>query len=454
MRRATFDLTNPGWAILIAITLLTTIGVASIYVTDTHYASGHDGPTNAMKQCLRGLASLVLAVIVLNIGYETIARYSYAIFLVALAGLVPLLVAKLLHTDLAGLTTPRNGAYRWIQLPAFPLQPSELMKVAYILALAWYLRFRKNYRRLAGLLVPVFVSAVPIAMILVEPDLGTSLLLVPVLLTMLFLAGAKVRHLVVIVLLGAAAAPFAWAHIQPYQRLRVTAVLLQSAELRRAVIDNPEKYAVLATKRQAMEWAASSGYQLVHSKNAIGSGGLSGHGWGRGVYVENTLLPDRHNDFIFAVIGHQWGWLGGLVVLACYGVIVIAGARIASVTAEPLGRLLAVGVVTLIAVQSIVNVGMSTGLMPVTGMTLPFVSYGGSSLLCNFVAVALLISVSQHRPYLLTTEPFVFQREHTEHARSPASEFAGESSPDLPSDGLPPARIPDIRAPSIPTRVP
>ena len=414
MRRATYDLTNPGWAIASAVAILALVGIASIYLTDTHYASGHDGPANAAKQAVRVLLGFFLAATVLRIGYQHVGRYSYTIFLVCLIGLVPLIVAKVIHSNLGGLTTPRNGAYRWIQLPGFLLQPSEFMKIAYVLALAWYLRFRRKVGGFGGVLLPVMVSAAPIALILLEPDLGTAMILVPVLFAMLFAAGAKKRYLAVFVLAGLAAAPLAWGHIESYQRLRVTAVLLQSDELRKAVIESPEAYTGLATKRQALEWSASAGYQLVHSKNAIGSGGIWGTGWGQGVYVENTLLPDRHNDFIFAIIAHQWGLIGCLLVIGCFTAIAVAGARIASVTTEPFARLLAVGLVTLITSQAIVNMGMTMGLLPVTGMTLPFVSYGGSSLLCNLIAVALLISVSQHRPYLLTTRPPAFTREQTE----------------------------------------
>ena len=414
MRRAAYDLTNPGWAIGSAIAILTLVGIASIYVTDTHYASGNDGPANAAKQAVRVVLGFFLAAIVLRIGYQTIGRYSYSIFVVCLAGLVPLVVAKVLHSSFGGLTAPRNGAYRWIHLAGFLLQPSEFMKIAYVLALAWYLRFRKNVGGFGGVLLPVIVSAAPIALILLEPDLGTAMLLVPVLFTMLFAAGAKKRYLAVFVLAGLAAAPLAWGHIESYQRLRMTAVLLQSDELRKAVIDDPQAYTLLATKRQALEWSASAGYQLVHSKNAIGSGGIWGNGWGKGVYVENTVLPDRHNDFIFAIIAHQWGLIGCAIVLGCFTAIAVAGVRIASVTTEPFARLLAVGLVTLITAQAVVNMGMTMGLLPVTGMTLPFVSYGGSSLLCNLMAVALLISVSQHRPFLLTTRPPAFTREQTE----------------------------------------
>ncbi|MCH8251187.1 MAG: rod shape-determining protein RodA [Planctomycetes bacterium] len=410
MKRSTFDLTQPGWSILLAITVLMAIGVASIYVTDTHYAAGHDGPQNAAKQVVRALVSVIAAMIVLKLGYLRIAHFAYVIFGVVLIGLVPLVVAKKLNTTFGGLIPEINGAFRWIRMPGFPIQPSEFMKLAYILLLAWYLRNRKSYRRFSGLMLPFLMALVPAGLILLEPDLGTVILLGVVLFVMLFVAGAKIWHLTVIIMMGAAVAPFAWDQITGYQRARITAVLLQNDGLRRAVIEEPERYRKLATKRQALEWAASSGYQLVHSKNALGSGGFFGYGWGRGTYVQNNRLPDRHNDFIFAIVGHQWGFVGCLVVLGCYMTIAVAGVMIAWANTEPVGRLLAVGVVTLIAAQVVINVGMTVGLMPITGMNLPFLSYGGSSLLTNFIAVGLLVSVSQHRPFQLSAKPFEFGR--------------------------------------------
>ena len=443
MKRATLDLTQPGWVVVVAIALLVAIGLATIYVTDTHYVRGHDGPLNATKQCVRVLVSAIVALVILRIGYPHISRYAYALFFVTLALLVPLLLARVFHTSFGGLTAPRNGAYRWIHLPGFPIQPSELMKVAYVIALAWYLRYRKNYRRLGGLLLPVLMSAVPLGLILLEPDLGTALLLVPVLFSMLYLAGARMRHLLLVVLIGVAAAPIAWGQIKGYQRQRVTAVLLQSKTLRQAVINDPQTYRLLGGKRQAIEWAASSGYQLVHSKNAIGSGGVLGRGWGRGVYVRGALLPDRHNDFIFAIVAHQWGLLGCLLVLLCYLAIVLAGVRIASATVEPFGRLLAVGMVTLVAAQVLINIGMTVGLMPIAGMTLPFVSYGGSSLLSSFIAVALLVSVSQNKPFLLATRPFEYidqerQRMHLIEQKGvgASSGMAGRTAGGEDSSGL------------------
>ncbi len=431
MKRHTVELTQAGWVILAAVMMLAVIGVASIYVTNTHYASFDDGPRNAAKQLVRVAVSLFVGLCILRIGYYRIAQHAYLIFFAALVLLVPLLIAKMTGSTFGGLTAPRNGAWRWIHLPGFPLQPSELMKVAFVLALAWYLRNRSNYRKFGGLMVPLAISTVPLVLILKEPDLGTVVLLVAVLFTMLFMAGARIKHLLIICLVGLAVAPLAWKQIKPYQRQRVSAVLLQSDSLRKAIVAEPERYAYLANKRQAIEWAAGSGYQLVHSKNAIGSGGMIGYGWGDGMYVTSALLPDRHNDFIFALVGHQWGLIGCLVVLSCYAVITMSGVLIATMTSEPVARLIAVGVTALIVTQVLVNVGMSIGMMPITGMTLPFVSYGGSSLLTNFIAISLLISVSQRRPFLLALKPFEFgiRRRKTLHLAEPGGESPEAAAP-------------------------
>ncbi len=402
------QLTQPGWVILIAIAVLLIMGTSSILVTHTHYSKTHDGTKHATKQLIFSILGLGLGYGILRIGHYRIAPLSYFIFAATLLALVPLVVAHFTHNTFGGLMPLRNGAHRWIKLPGFQFQPSEVMKVAYVLALAWYLRYRRNYRRLGGLLLPFGLTGVPLGLILLQPDLGTALLLVPVLFVMMFMAGARLKHLGLIVLICIMFMPLAWFQIESYQKSRISAVLLQSDRLRRAVIEKPEQYKFLAEKRQAIEWAASSGYQLVHSKNAIGSGGWFGQGWGEGIYVEYGRLPDRHNDMIFAIIAHQFGFFGSLLLLAAYGTIIIAGIVIASSTTDPYGRLLAIGVVTLLTTQVLINVSMTLGLMPITGMSLPFVSYGGSGLLTNFMAIALLVSVSRHRPFTLATKPFEF----------------------------------------------
>ncbi len=403
MNRTPLQLTRPGYAIALCIMVLCGTGLACIYATER---AGQDSHINTAKQALFIIVGVGVGLVTLRIGYQRIARYAYALFAVALLLLIPLTIAQATDFEFGGLVPGRRGAYRWIRLPGFQLQPSELMKIACVLALAQYLRYRANYRTLRGVSIPIVLSVLPLLLILKEPDLGTVLLMIPVLLLLLYAAGARKRHLALFVGIAFIAAPFLWERMASYQRLRIVGVFLQSEALRSKIIAHPERYEHLCTGRQAREWEVGAGMQLVRSKAALGSGGLIGEGWGQGTYVEYNFLPDRHNDFVFAMVGHQWGFVGCAVVLLCYAVFVIAAAEIASTSVEPFGRLLAVGVLALVATQVAINIGMTAGLMPITGMTLPFVSYGGSSLLTSFIAAALLISVSQHRPFVLARKPF------------------------------------------------
>lgn len=406
MKRPVTDLTRPGTIILAAVGVLALVGVLSMYGVESVRAGR---PMFTIKQMLFLGVSAGAGVGILKIGYRRIARYAYPIALLAVALLVPLTVAKTLGIELGGLLSPRRNVYRWITLPGFHLQPSEIMKLAYILALAHYLRFRKNYRQFSGLLLPFGLTMIPLGLILTEPDLGTALLMMPVLFVMLFLAGAHLKHLALIALVGVVCVPFV---AKPYQIARITTLLMQSESFRERVAEDPERYAFLRLDQQSVaNWRQGNGWQLIHSKAALGSGGVLGQGWGEGTYVDYGFLPDRHNDFVFSLVGHQFGLLGCLVILGCFAAIIMAGATIATATTEPEGRLLAVGVVALLAAQVTINIGMTVGLMPITGMTLPFVSYGGSSLLVNSTAVALLISVSQDRPFLLSPKPFEYPSE-------------------------------------------
>ncbi len=405
MRRRVFNLSESAWAILIAVSILYVIGLLCIYATE---AGRSVIPAHTIKQMLNVLVAATAFAAVVGIGYPTVARFAPLIVAVAVLLLIPLFVAR--YVSLEPLVPQKRGAYRWIQLPFYSLQPSELMKVAYIIGLAAYLRYRRNYRTFLGLLIPMAASMVPLVLILLEPDLGTALLIMPVFFIMLFAAGARFKHFACLALVGLCLAPALWFEIHAYQRARILGVLLQSDTLRRKIIEEPDRYRMLGTEQQARQWEVDIGMQLVRSKAALGSGGWTGHGWGEGVFVEFSFLPDKHNDFIFAMVGHQWGFVGCLIVLICYMIIALAGIEIAAETMDPFARLLAVGVVSLILTQVVINIGMTLGLVPITGMTLPFVSYGGSSLLTNFLAVGLLVSVSRRRPYLLADRPFDFDR--------------------------------------------
>jgi len=302
----------------------------------------------------------------------------------------------------------KHGVRRWIQIGPLPqFQPSELCKIAYVLALAWYLRYYSNYRKFTGLIGPFILTLLPMALIVFEPDLGTVVLMMPILFAMLFVAGARSRHLLIIILLAIFASPLLWHFMEPYQRSRISSVLLQSNWIRQKTLKYPMLCRILAGNRNNIEtWEKNDGYQLTHSKFAIASGGAGGTGFRKGPYVKYSFLPDRHNDFIFALIGHQWGFRGCAAVLLLYVIIVACGLEIAVANTEPFARLLAVGLVAMFAVEVIVNVSMAIGLMPITGLTLPFVSYGGSSLLVSFLGIGLLNNIGRYRPFTIAAKSF------------------------------------------------
>lgn len=377
-----------GWVILLTSLVLTGLGLLAVWAGGS--AQGEDA-TLATRQLGHLLVGLIGLGVVQVVGYRRIGQYAYLLFGFVLVLLTLLLVAQ--KVNLAPIIPERRSTYRWIVLGPINIQVSEYAKVVYILALAWYLRFRTNYRTLAGLLGPFILTLIPVALILKEPDLGTSLLLLPTLLVMLFVAGAKIRHLALVVLLGAIAAPAFYfsPFMNPYQRERINSLFQQDETNDR--------------------WRLGAGYQLHQSKVALGSGRLAGQGLSEGGFFRHNLLPEEHNDFIFAVLGHQWGFIGGLAILSLYMLIIAMGLTVASSTTDPFGRLLAVGVCALICAQTIINVGMTIGLMPVTGMTLPFVSMGGSGLITNYLAIGLLIDVARPRPTDLAPRPFEFDHE-------------------------------------------
>lgn len=370
-----------------------------------------------LKQFGFMVVGLLMAGGVVTLNYQRVGRISNLLFIVCVAVLAALQVDK--QIDLS-FVPYRNGSRRWIEIGSIQLQPSELMKIVYVLALGWYLKYRRNYRTFAGLAAPFFLTLVPMGLIIIQPDLGTVLLFLPVLFAMLFAAGAKVKHLLIIILLGTLCLPLFWMQIKDYQRLRLVGMVLQNQNLREYFKEHPEKWDFFCPPKTAhskwrnelIRWEANAGYQLVHGKAAIGSGGFIGEGWADGPFVENDfLLPERENDFIFAIVTHQWGLLGGLFVLGCYALIIVVGYDVGVSTKDPFGRLVAVGITTLIGVQAFTNLCMTVGIGPITGVTLPFVSKGGSSLVTSFVCLGLLISVATHKPILIGKDPFAFNEE-------------------------------------------
>jgi cell division protein FtsW (lipid II flippase) len=391
-------------ALLAAGLALVAIGIATIYAVGHPVEAGTAGQGGALshywrKQVIFAVVGALGFLAANIINYRRLGAMSYWIY-----GFVLLLLGTLLFSKYVvelPFAQPINYTYRWIKLsiagkslPA--VQPSEFCKIAYILALAWYLRYRSNYRNLSALVGPFALTVLPMVLILLEPDLGTVLLMMPILFTMVFVAGAKVKHLVMIVLMAALVSPLLWYKMEYYQRIRISSVLLQNRWVQQKAEEHPALGKILVGKEfSSKQWQDDWGYHLMRSKFAVASGGVRGYGYRKGPFIKYDFLTFRHNDFIFSIIAHQWGFLGCLGLLALYGVIIGCGLEIAGNNTDPFGRLLAVGIVAMFAVEVIVHVSMTVGLMPITGLTLPLVSYGGSSLVVSMIALGLLNNVGR-----------------------------------------------------------
>lgn len=375
----------------------------------------HKLASNWKKQVLYAMVGLLGLIFINVIGYRRLGPISYGLYAIILILLAILLLDKFVNIPFVPYREGR--ARRWIEIAVagktlFQIQPSEFCKIIYILALANYLRYRKNYRHLLGLIGPFALTFLAMFLILLEPDLGTVILMMPILFAMLFVAGAKVRHLLLIIGLAIATSPILWIAMHDYQRMRISSLVLQNPEIRTLARKHPPLARILVGRPERLyNWKEGGGYQLLQSKQAIASGGSAGYGYAHGPYIQDDFfyLPDKHNDFIFAVIAHQFGLWGCLLVILLYSVIIAAGMEIAWLNTDPFGRLVTVGITSMFAVQVFVNIGMTLGLMPITGLTLPFISYGGSSLLTSFLAIGLLNSIGRYRPFSVAKKPFEFK---------------------------------------------
>jgi cell division protein FtsW (lipid II flippase) len=372
------------WPILAATAVLVALGVLTIWADD---------PAAGKKQLVFVAVAVACLAAFQAVDYRIIGKYAGTFYVVS-----ALLIAYTILGSVVRVpgVVARNGAFNWIDFGPFALQPSELMKVAYVMVIARYLRFRSNYRTLAGLLPPFLLAAFPMLLILKQPDLGTALIFIPTLLALLFVAGAKLKHLAGVVGLGLICMPFLWLSgqdgvpvlehfpslVKQYQRDRVYDLFSDDS-------DN-----------------LGTGFQVRYAMMAAGSGGFAGKG--AGTITVGKIVPERRNDMIFALIGEQFGFLGSTLVIGMYGIIFVTGLVVAGSTREPFGRLVAIGIVVALAAQTCINLMVVMKLMPVTGVTLPFVSSGGSSMIASFMSIGLLINIGQRRPIVMARESFEF----------------------------------------------
>jgi len=363
------------WPVLLPMALLLLMGIVAlsdiaIHIRGTGWVSNWD-----MKQLRWVLVGAAASSIVLLVPYKSMVERAYLAY-----GLNLLLLIVVLF---AGTV---KGSSRWIYIGGIGFQPSELMKLTLVLTLARFIRFKSSYKTVAGLAAPFLLTLVPMALILKQPDLGTALLCIPLLFVTLFVAGARPRHLLVIALLGALAIyPVYRFGMARYQQGRIDGFVAQLP-----LVAAARKM----DKKESRALDRGNNYQVEQSKIAVGTGGWFGVGEDEGGVTAMRALPERHNDFIFPVIANRWGLFGCVVLLGLYLWLLCAVLAVAVRQRDPAGRLICVGVFALLGAQGFVNVAMTIGLMPITGMTLPFVSYGGTSLIVSMVAIALVCNVA------------------------------------------------------------
>ena len=350
-----------GLVLIVAAVLL--MGLFVIY-SASYQKFISSGASLSMRQLNSALMGLAIAVIIFKIGYQRIIDYSYYLFGINILFLVLVLAVG----DM------RYGAKRWIEIGSFAFQPSEFAKITFIFALAKYLGDVKDgIEKARALIIPFAMAIIPMFLIFKEPDLGTALIFVPILFTMLLVAGARAKYLLLLIGAGFACVPFLWFFLKEYQRSRLL------------VFINPNLDPL------------GAGYTIIQSKIAIGSGGILGKGWLAGTQNQLNFLPERHTDFIFSVVGEEWGFIGGALLLFLYYKFVDKGIRIAETTSDIYGKTLAYGIVTVFVVHVIVNIGMVCGMMPVVGLPLPFVSYGGSFLIMCLACTGILENIKNKR---------------------------------------------------------
>jgi rod shape determining protein RodA len=349
-------LQNVDWILLAAILTLVGLGLLTI----GSLSPGRQGTAVIWRQLAWAGVGLLALLAVASVNYRALVRAAPVFYV---GGVVLLLLVLVIGRAV-------SGARRWIPLGPVTLQPAELFKLIFILTLVWMLTGRwANPRSRATLAAALGLLVVPFILVVRQPDLGTALVLLPVFFALLFGAGVRLRALGWLGLIGAAGAPPAWLLLRAYQRERLLVYL------------------------DPFRDPLGSAYNVIQSKIAIGSGQLLGKGIVGATQSRLAFLPERHTDFIFAVFAEMWGFVGALLLIVCYALLLLRGFEIAATAREPLGRLLALGATMLLAVQTLINLGMVMGLLPVVGIPLPLMSYGGSSLVVTLMTLGLLLSV-------------------------------------------------------------
>jgi rod shape determining protein RodA len=349
-------LQNVDWLLIAAGTLVVAAGLLTLW----SLSPGRVGDAILWRQFSWVAVGLLALVVIAGVDYRSLVRLAPALYVLG--------VALLIAVFLVGRSV--SGARRWISLGLVTFQPSELFKLIFVVTLVWALASRSSAPLFRGTLaLPLALLALPLVLIARQPDLGSALVLAPVLLAVVVGAGARLRDLGWLGLAGLAATPLAWFVLKGYQRERLLVYL------------------------DPFRDPLGSAYNVIQAKIAIGSGQLLGKGIAGATQSRLAFLPERRTDFVFAVFAEEWGFVGCLLLIACYAFLLLRGFEITAAARDSQGRLLALGVTALLAAQTLINLGMAVGLLPVVGVPLPLMSYGGSSMVVSLMALGILLSV-------------------------------------------------------------
>jgi rod shape determining protein RodA len=353
------------WGLPLLALAVSGLGAMTVY-SATHVPGQQGFSPLALRQLMWLAGGCMAMLVMLAFDYRRLERTSFFLYFAVLAAVLAVpLIGRI-----------GGGSRRWIPLGPLSIQPSEFMKLALVIVLARY--FARTHEPRLGVraaFLPLVLTAVPAAAILAQPDLGSAAMLGVVAITMLILGGVRLRWFIALGAGVAAAAPFVWPHLKVYQQKRILTFLKPETD------------------------PLGAGYHVLQSKIAVGSGMMWGKGFLRGTQNHLNFLPEQHTDFIFSVFAEEWGFVGAMLLIGLYLALVLRCLIIAARARDRFGVLLVLGLTSIVFWQAVINIGMTTGLLPVVGIPLPLFSYGGSSLLCLLVGIGLAMNVSMRRYY-------------------------------------------------------
>jgi rod shape determining protein RodA len=352
------------WVLLLLVVLISGIGLLNLY-SATYPIRDIGGSAVFVKHFYWIIIGFAVFFIMTTFNYYSLERLAFPVYFVVLIMLaVVLMTGKVIA-----------GSQRWLSVGPFSLQPSEFAKIALVMVLAKYFsdQSRDHEYRLRDLIQPALIVAAPALLIVKEPDLGTAILMVGIASSMILFFRVNLKSIGIVFLSTVAVAPVIWTQLKEYQKMRIISFL------------KPEMDPL------------GSGYHVAQSKIAIGSGQFWGKGYLKGTQTRLQFLPEQHTDFAFSVLGEEWGFLGSVILLVLFLMLVLWGLAIAKNSKDKFGAMMAVGIVSIVFWQVAINVGMVTGLLPVVGIPLVFISYGGSSMVSTMAGLGLLMNISMRR---------------------------------------------------------